>query len=154
MQFQRTIAVAVACVLITGCALVGGRRPELGYSDKHHPKSDTALIVCAEQEPVYLCGITGVDDKSTWTQYDGGKTPWVRVLPGDRVVRLTLSNNHLINRPWLKMNGVQPGHVYRITAGFDGKAVTASYEDLGKMDSYTIHIRRLPLSPKAVTADF
>jgi hypothetical protein len=154
MQFQRTIAVAVACVLITGCALVGSRHPELGYSDKDHPKSDTALIVCAEQEPGYLCGITGVDDKSTWTKYDGGKTPWVRVLPGDRVVRLTLSNNHLINRPWLKMKGIQPGHVYRITAGSDGKAVTASYVDLGKMDSYTIHIRRLPLAPKPVTAYF
>jgi hypothetical protein len=154
MQFQRTIAVAVACVLITGCALVGSRRPLLGYKDKNHPTSDTALIVCAEQEPSYLCGITGVDEQTTWTKYDAGKTPWVRVLPGDRVIRLTLSNNHLINRPWMKINGVQAGHVYRITADFDGKAVTAKYEDLGKMDSYTIHIRRLPLNPKPVTAYF
>lgn len=154
MQFQRTIAVAVACVLIAGCALVGGRRPMLGYDDKHHPTSDTALIVCAEQMPQYLCGIVGVDQKSTWTKYDAGKTPWVRVLPGDRIVRLTLSDNHLINRPWLKMKGLQAGHVYRITARLEGSAVTASYEDLGKMDSYTIHIQRLPLKPKAVTAYF
>jgi hypothetical protein len=93
------------------------------------PKSDTALVVCAEQ-PQYVCGITGVDEKSTWAKTDGGKTPWVRVLPGDRVIRLTLSNNHLINRPWLKIKGVQAGHVYRIDAGFDGKALTASYEPI------------------------
>jgi hypothetical protein len=154
MQFQRTIAVAVACVLIAGCALVGSRRPMLGYKDKNHPTSDTALIVCAEQAPQYICGITGIDEISTWTQYDGGKTPWVRVLPGDRIVRLTLSNNHLINRPWLKIKGIQAGHVYRITLGFDGTAVTASYADLGKMDGYTINIPRLPLKPKPVTATF
>jgi hypothetical protein len=153
MQFQRTIAVAMACVLIGGCALAGSRHPLLGYKDKDHPKADTALIVCAEQKE-YLCGIIGVDETSTWTRYDAGKTPWVRVLPGDRIVRLTLSNNHLINRPWLKMKGIQAGHVYRITAGFSGTAVTASYEDLGKMDSYTIHIPRLPLKPKPVTAYF
>jgi hypothetical protein len=153
MQFQRKVAVAMACVLVGGCALLGGRHPIQGYTDKNHPQSDTALVVCAEQ-PEYICGITGVDEMSTWTKYDGGKTPWVRVLPGTRVIRLTLSNGHLVNRPWFKINDVQPGHVYRVDVGFDGKALTATYKDLGQMDSYTIHIKRLPLSPKPVTAHF
>jgi hypothetical protein len=153
MQFQRKVAVAMACVLIGGCALVGGRRPMLGYADKHHPQSDTAIVACAEQ-PGFICGITGVDEKSTWTKYDGGKTPWVRVLPGTRIIRLTLSNSHLINRSWFKIDNAQAGHVYRVDVAFDGKALTASYTDLGEMDSYTIHIPRLPLSPKPVTAHF
>jgi hypothetical protein len=153
MQFQRSVAVAAACVLMAGCALVGGRHPIRGYTDKDHPQSDTALVVCAEQKQ-YICGITGVDDLSTWTRYDGGKTPWVRVLPGTRVIRLTLSNFHLVNRPWFKINNVEAGHVYRVDVAFDGKALTASYVDLGKMDAYTIHIPRLPLKPKPVTAHF
>ena len=153
MQFQRKVAVAMACVLIGGCALVGSRRPILGYSDKHHPQSDTAIVACAEQ-PGFICGITGVDEKSTWSKTDGGKTPWVRVLPGTRIIRLTLSNSHQLNRPWFKIDNVQAGHVYRVDLSFDGKAMTASYTDLGQMDSYTIHIPRLPLSPKPVTAHF
>ncbi len=117
MQFQRKVAVAVACVLIAGCALVG--RPATRSSvirTRIIRKSDTAIVVCAEQEPGFICGITGVDDKSTWSKTDGGKTPWVRVLPGTRIIRLTLSNSHLINRPWLKIDNVQAGHVYRVTA--------------------------------------
>lgn len=153
MQFQRSIAVAVACVLFAGCALVGSKSPKLGYSDKDHPISDTALVVCAEQ-PQYVCGITGVDAKSTWAKSDGGKTPWVRVLPGDRVIRMTLSNNHIINRPWLKISGVQPSHVYRIDVSFNGTALIATSTDLGKRDGYTIHIPRLPLEPKPVTVGF
>lgn len=153
MQFQRKVAVAMACLLVGGCALVAGRHPIRGYSDKDHPQSDTAIVACAEQAD-YICGITGVDEKSTWTRYDGGKTPWVRVLPGNRVIRLTLSNSHIINRPWVKIDGVQAGHVYRVDVAFNGTALTAMYTDLGKMDSYTIHIPRLPLSPKPVTAHF
>jgi hypothetical protein len=153
MHYLRTAAVVVACVLAAGCSQMAGRHPLLGYSDKHHPQSDTALVVCAEQ-PEYICGITGVNSKSTWEKYNGGKTPWVRVLPGSQVIRLTLSNNHLINRPWLKIDNVQPGHVYRITVGYSGTALTASWADLGQMDSYTIHMPQFPLKPKSYTAHF
>jgi hypothetical protein len=153
MHFLRTAAVAVVCVLLTGCVLYAGHRPLLGYSDKNHPKSDTALVVCAQQ-PEFLCGITSVNEKNTWEQLNGGKTPWVRVLPGTQVIKLTLSNSHLINRPWLKINDVQAGHVYRITVAFSGATLSAKWEDLGKMDSYTIYMPRLPLKPKAYTANF
>ena len=153
MHYLRTMAVVAACVLAVGCSQLAGRRPLLGYKDKDHPQSDTALVVCAEQ-PEYICGITGVNDKSTWEKYNGGKTPWVRVLPGDQVIRLTLSNSKLINRPWLKINNVQAGHVYRITVGFNGTAMTATWADLGRMDSYTIHMPQFPFKPKSYTAHF
>jgi hypothetical protein len=152
MHFLRTAAVAVACVLASGCVLYAGHKPLLGYKDKDHPKSDTALVVCAEQKQ-FICGITSVNDRNTWEKLNGGKTPWVRVLPGTQVIRLTLSNFHLINRPWLKIDA-QPGHVYRISVAFDGKALTATSVDLGKMDSYTIHMPRQPLNSKAYTATF
>jgi hypothetical protein len=44
--------------------------------------------------------------------------------------------------------------VYRIDVGYDGAMLTAEYKDLGKMDSYTIHMPRFPLEPKAITASF
>ncbi|MBM7130551.1 hypothetical protein [Dyella mobilis] len=153
MHFLRNVAVAVACVLAAGCSQLAGRHPLLGYKDKDHPKSDTALVVCAEQ-PEFICGITGVNEKSTWEKYNGGKTPWVRVLPGNQVIKLTLSNSHLINRPWLKINDVKAGHVYRINVAFNGGALTAAWTDLGQMDSYTIHVPQFPLKPKAYTAHF
>jgi hypothetical protein len=152
MHFLRTAAVAVACVLATGCVLYAGHTPLLGYKDKGHPNSDTALVVCAEQKQ-FLCGITGVNDTNTWEKLNGGKTPWVRVLPGEQVIRLTLSNFHLVNRPWLKINA-QPGHVYRIEVAFNNGALIPTSTDLGKMDSYTIHMPRQPLKPKAYTATF
>ncbi|GGA07128.1 hypothetical protein [Dyella caseinilytica] len=153
MHFLRTAAVAVACVLVTGCVFFAGHRPLLGYSDKNHPKSDTALVVCAEQ-PGFICGITSVNERNTWEKLNGGKTPWVRILPGAQVIKLTLSNSHLINRPWLKIDNVQAGHVYRIDVAFNGTALTAKSTDLGKMDSYTIHMPRQPWKPKAYTATF
>jgi hypothetical protein len=143
----------MACVLAAGCSQFAGRRPLLGYTDKDHPKSDTALVVCAEQ-PEFICGITGVNDKSTWEKYNGGKTPWVRVLPGAQVIRLTLSNSHVINRPWLKIDNVQAGHVYRISVALNGNVLTATSTDLGQMDSYTIHMPQFPLKPKSYTAHF
>lgn len=153
MHYLRNAAMAMACVLTAGCVHFAGRRPLLGYTDKDHPKSDTALVVCAEQ-PGFMCGITGVNDKSTWEKYNGGKTPWVRVLPGSQVIRLTLSNSHQVNRPWFKIDNVQAGHVYRVDVAFNGTAMTATWKDLGKMDSYTIHMPRFPLSPKPFTAGF
>jgi hypothetical protein len=153
MHYLRNTAVVMACVLAAGCSQLAGRRPLLGYADKHHPKSDTALVVCAEQ-PEFICGITGVNEKSTWEKFNGGKTPWVRVLPGNQVIKLTLSNSHLINRPWLKIDGVQPGHVYRINVAFNGSALTANWTDLGQMDAYTIHMPQFPLKPKSYTAHF
>jgi hypothetical protein len=154
MHFLRNTAVVLACVLAAGCSQLAGRRPLLGYSDKDHPTSDTALVVCAEQQPQFICGITGVNDKSTWEKYNGGKTPWVRVLPGAQVIRLTLSNNHKINRPWLKIDNVQAGHVYRIDVAYDGTNVNAKWTDLGQMDAYTIHMPQFPLKPKSYTAHF
>lgn len=153
MLYFRYAAVASACVLVAGCAHFAGRHPLPGYKDKHHPQSDTAIVACAEQ-PGFMCGITGVNDKSTWEKFNGGKTPWVRVLPGKQLIRLTLSNLHIINRPSVKIDHVQAGHVYRIDVAFNGSALTASYTDLGKMDSYTIHMSRFPFSPKAITAHF
>ncbi|MBE1161660.1 hypothetical protein [Dyella acidiphila] len=153
MHFLRIAAVAVACALVSSCMLYAGRHPLLGYKDKDHPKSDTALVVCEEQAG-YICGITSVNDRNTWEQLNGGKTPWVRVLPGAQVIKLTLSNSHLVNRPWLKIDNVQPQHVYQVSVTFDGKALGATWKDLGKMDSYTIHMPRQPLKPKAYTANF
>jgi hypothetical protein len=49
---------------------------------------------------------------------------------------------------------VQAGHVYRVTVAFEGKALTASWVDLGQMDSYTIHMPQFPLKPKSYTAHF
>lgn len=153
MHYLRNAALAMACVLAAGCAQFAGKHPLLGYRDKDHPKSDTAIVVCAEQ-PQFICGITGVNSKSTWQMLNGGKTPWVRVLPGDQVIRLTLSNSHLLNRPWLKIDNVQAGHVYRVEVALTAGALTATWKDLGKMDSYTIHMPRFPLSPKQFTAGF
>ncbi|GAB2569285.1 hypothetical protein ISP15_03500 [Dyella jejuensis] len=153
MHFLRNAAVAMAVVLVAGCAHFAGRHPLLGYSDKDHPHADTAIVVCAEQ-PDYVCGITGVNDKSTWEKLNGGKTPWVRVLPGKQVIRLTLSNLHIINRPWIKIDNAQAGHVYRIDVALANSVLTATYKDLGKLDSYTIHMPRFPLSPKPITAHF
>lgn len=110
-------------------------------------------MACAQQ-PEYICGITGVNQKSTWDKLSGGKTPWVRVLPGKQEIKLTLSNSHIINRPSVKIDHVQAGHVYRIDVAFNGSMLTASYTDLGKMDAYTIHLPRFPFSPKAMTAHF
>lgn len=152
MHFLRTAAVAVACVLVAGCMFAAGRHPLLGYKDKDHPKSDTALVVCAPQ-PQYFCGITGVNERNTWEKLNGGKTPWVRVLPGEQLIKLTLSNAHLITRPQLKIV-VQPQHVYRIDVSLDGSALAATWTDLGKLDSYTIHMPRDPLKSKAYTAGF
>jgi hypothetical protein len=153
MHLLRNTAVVAACVLAVGCSQFAGRRPLLGYKDKDHPKSDTALVVCAEQ-PDYICGITGVNERSTWEKFNGGKTPWVRVLPGKQVIKLTLSNSHQINRPWLKIDNVQAGHVYRIDVDFNGAALTATWKDLGQMDSYTIQMPQFPLKPKSYTAHF
>lgn len=153
MQLLRNTAVVAACILAAGCSQFAGRHPLLGYKDKHHPQSDTALVVCAEQ-PQYMCGITAVNEKSTWEKYNGGKTPWVRVLPGSQVIRLTLSNSYRISRPWLKIDNVQAGHVYRIDVDFNGTELTATWKDLGQMDSYSIHMPQFPLKPKTYTAHF
>lgn len=153
MHYLRIAAVAMACMLATGCAHFAGRRPLNGYVDKDHPHADTALVVCAEQDP-YICGITGVNQVATWEKFNGGKTPWVRVLPGKQVIKLTLSNSHQLNRQQVTIDNVQAGHVYRIDVDFNGTFLTASYRDLGQMDSYTIHMPRFPFPPKAITASF
>ncbi|RUL80044.1 hypothetical protein [Dyella choica] len=153
MHYLRTAAVAMACLLAAGCSHFAGRRPLPGYADQDHPSADTALVVCGEPSQ-YSCGITGVNQVATWEKFNGGKTPWVRVLPGKQVIKLTLSNSHQLNRQQVIIDKVEAGHVYRIEVGFNGALLTASYQDLGKMDSYTIHMPRFPFSPKAITASF
>ncbi|GLQ90066.1 hypothetical protein [Dyella flagellata] len=153
MHYLRTAAVLMACTLAAGCSHFAGRRPLLGYADKNHPAADTALVVCGEPSQ-YTCGITGVNQVATWEKFNGGKTPWVRVLPGKQMIKLTLSNSHLLNRQQVVIDQVEAGHVYRIDVGFNGAMLTASYQDLGRMDSYTIHMPRFPFSPKAITASF
>jgi hypothetical protein len=153
MRFPRRAAVVLTCMLMAGCAHFAGRRPLLGYPDKDHPKANTALVVCGEQTQ-YICGITGVNQVATWEKFNGGKTPWVRVLPGKQVIKLTLSNSHQLNRQQLTIDNVEAGHVYRIDVDFNGALLTASYKDLGQMDSYTIHMPRFPFQPKAITASF
>jgi hypothetical protein len=152
MHYLRTAAVVMACTLMAGCSHFAGRRPLLGYVDKAHPHSDTALVVCGESQ--YICGITGVGQVATWEKFNGGKTPWVRVLPGKQVIKLTLSNSRLLNRQQVTIDNVEAGHVYRIDVAFNGGLLAASYSDLGKMDSYTIHMPRFPFQPKAITASF
>lgn len=149
----RTAAIVLACLSAVGCAQFAGRKPLLGYTDKDHPKADTALVVCAEQSQ-YFCGITGVNTKSTWEKLNGGRTPWVRVLPGKQVIRLTLSNFKMINRPFLTIDPVQPRHVYEVTVATEAGVLVASWKDLGERDSYTIHMPRFPQQPKAWTAGF
>jgi hypothetical protein len=151
MHYLRTAAVIVACTLAAGCAQLAGRRPLLGYADKDHPQADTALVVCG-QPSEYVCGITGVNQVATWDKFNGGKTPWVRVLPGKQVIKLTLSTAHQLNRQQLAIDPAQAGHVYRIDVSFNGALLTATYQDLGKMDAYTIHMPRFPFPPKAITA--
>lgn len=153
MRLLRRTAVVLTCMLMAGCAHFAGRRPLLGYSDKGVPRADTAIVVCAEQAQ-YVCGITGVNQIATWDKFNGGKTPWVRVLPGKQVIRMTLSNTHQLNRQDVAIDNVQAGHVYRIDVGTSGSVLTAAYKDLGKLDSYTIHMPRFPLRPKAITATF
>lgn len=153
MHSLRIAAVVMACTFAAGCAHFAGRRPLLGYADKDHPQADTALVVCG-QPSEYICGITGVNQRATWEKFNGGKTPWVRVLPGKQTIKLTLSNLSQLNRQQVAIDPVQAGHVYRIEVGFNGIEMTASYKDLGKMDSYTIHMPRFPFSPKAITASF
>jgi len=153
MRFPRRAAVVLTCMLVASCAHFAGRRPLLGYSDKGVPHADTAIVACAEQAQ-YLCGITGVNQIATWEKFNGGKTPWVRVLPGKQVIRMTLSNSHQLNRQDVIIDNVQAGHVYRIDVGSSGTLLTATYTDLGKLDSYTIHMPRFPLEPKAITASF
>ncbi|WP_233843267.1 hypothetical protein [Dyella sp. 2HG41-7] len=153
MHYLRNAVVAMACILVAGCSHLAGRHPLLGYKDKAHPQSDTAIVACAEQ-PEYMCGITGVNQTATWEKFNGGKTPWVRVLPGKQVIKLTLSNSHVLNRQQLTIDNVQAGHVYRVDIAYDGKLLTATYQDLGQQDAYTIHMPRFPLPPKAITAHF
>lgn len=152
MHYLRIAAVAMACMLAAGCSQFAGRRPLLGYTEKDHSHADTALVVCGDSE--YICGITGVNQVATWEKFNGGKTPWVRVLPGKQVIKLTLSNSRLLNRQQVTIDNVEAGHVYRIDVGFNGAVFAVSYEDLGKMDSYTIHMPRFPFQPKAITASF
>src|SRR5579859_1761545 len=106
MHYLRILAVAMACTLAAGCSLLAGRHPLIGYKDKDHPHADTALVVCAEQDP-YICGITGVNQVATWEKFNGGKTPWVRVRPGKQLIKLTLSNSHQLNRQQLTIDNVQ-----------------------------------------------
>lgn len=153
MHYLRTAAVVMACTFMAGCAHFAGRRPLLGYKDKDHSKADTALVVCGQPSP-YICGITRVNQVATWDKFNGGKTPWVRVLPGKQVIKLMLSNEHQLNRQDVTIDNVEAGHVYRIDVGFNGGMLTASYKDLGKLDSYTIQMPRFPLKPKSITASF
>jgi hypothetical protein len=153
MRSARRAAVVLTCLLMAGCSHFAGRHPLLGYAQKDHPQADTALVACAEPSP-YICGITGVNQVATWEKFNGGKTPWVRVLPGKQVIKLTLSNSHQLNRQQVTIDDVQPGHVYRIDVGFNGGMLTATYSDLGKMDAYTIHMPQFPFRPKAITASF
>lgn len=153
MHYLRIATATALCMLAAGCAHFAGRHPLLGYADKQHPQADTAIVACAEQAQ-YLCGITGVNQVATWEKFNGGKTPWVRVLPGKQVIKLTLSNSHLLNRQQLTIDNVEAGHVYRIDVDYNGTLLTASYKDLGKLDAYTIHMPRFPLQPRAITASF
>jgi hypothetical protein len=172
MPHPRTIAV-LACALLAGCASIVERHPKIAYADKRHPQADTAIFSCVDTAD-FSCGIVRVDGISTWNHFNGGKTAWVRVLPGERRIGVIASNGKVVN--WLSFDAkdVQPGHAYSIEIadapppppaaahGSHGnkqhKVVSASmsvsYNDLGRMDSYTIHLGQQTIHTTTLTAGF
>jgi hypothetical protein len=179
MHYLRTMAV-LACALLAGCASIVDRSPKVAYADKHHPLSDTAIFSCAEV-PGFTCGIIRVDDRDTWNYYNGGNTLWVRVLPGDHLVRVVASNGKDINWLSFDIKDVQPQHVYSIeiatappppvpvavphgkkagkTNGSSkqntvAKSMSVSYKDLGKMASYTMRVGQDTIHTTKLTAGF
>ncbi|MEW9571102.1 hypothetical protein ABQJ54_05015 [Rhodanobacter sp. Si-c] len=170
MPYPRTIAV-LACVLLAGCASIVDRHPKIAYADKRHPLADTAIFSCVDT-PDFTCGIVRVDDRSTWNHYNGGKRVWVRVLPGEHRIGVIASDGKVVN--WLSFDAqdVQPGHAYSIEIAEapapvvapdprGGKqhsvvaaSLSASYRDLGKMDSYTIRLGRQTVHVTELTASF
>lgn len=161
----------LACVLLAGCASVIDKHPKIAYADKKHPLSDTAIFSCADV-PGFTCGITRVDEVSTWNHYNGGKTVWVRVLPGERQIGVIASNGRAINWLSFDIKDVQAGHAYSIeianapplppSAAPHGNkqhnavvaTMSVSYKDLGKMDSYTIEVGKKTFHPTQLTASF
>lgn len=173
MFYLRNIAI-LACALLAGCASVIDKHPKMAYADKHHPLSDTAIFSCVDV-PGFSCGITRVDEMSTWNHYNGGKTLWVRVLPGEHHIGVIASNGRAINWLSFDIKDVQPGHAYSIEianappppppAGShkshsDSKhnvaaaSMSVSYKDLGKMDSYTVRIGEKSIHTTELTAGF
>ena len=152
MHYLRILALALAATLLVACAHTGNQHPRLGYKDKDHPQSDTAIVSCADNN--FHCGIVAVDTVNTWNIYNGGKTMWVRVLPGKRVIKLTLANARYISRPAVTIDDVQPGHVYRIVITDNVTSLSATYKDLGKADTYSLTMPRTPFPPKVATAHF
>jgi hypothetical protein len=171
MSCSRTIAV-LACALLAGCASIVDRHPKITYADKRHPLADTAIFSCVGSAK-FTCGIVRVDDTSTWNHYNGGERVWVRVLPGEHRITVVASNNRDVN--WLSFDaqGVQPGHAYSIEiadasspavapatsvnkpgAAAVGAELSASYQDLGKMDAYTIRLGEHTIHVTKLTADF
>lgn len=176
MPYPRTIAV-LACALLAGCAAIVDRHPKIAYADKRHPLADTAIFSCVDTH-AFTCGIVRVDEIDTWNHYNGGKTAWVRVLPGEHRIGVIASNGKAVN--WLSFDArdVQPGHAYSIEIAdappppppvaaprgsrgsrqHKSKVVTASmsvsYRDLGRMDSYTIHLGQQTIHTTTLTAGF
>ena len=174
MPYSRTIAV-LACALLAGCASIVDRHPKVAYADKRHPLADTAIFSCVDT-PDFTCGIVRVDDMSTWNHYNGGKRVWVRVLPGEHRIGVIASDGKVVN--WLSFvaTDVQPGHAYSIEIAAappppsatahsehnsnDNKhavvaaSLSASYTDLGKMDSYTVRLGQKTIHTTVLTASF
>lgn len=153
MLHLRDVAVISACVLMLGCSAVTNRHPKLTYADKHHPLSDTAIFSCFDA-PGIKCGIASVDYNSTWNYYNGGKTLWVRVLPGAHHIGVVAENNRVINWLSFDVKDVQPSHAYAIAIESKNGAMSVSYTDLGKMDAYTVHVDPHGLHPAKLTASF
>ena len=153
MRYARNMAILLACTLMLGCAPLSSKHPTRAYPDKNHPLSDTAVFSCADV-PGIKCSIVSVDYVSTWTHFDGGRTLWVRVLPGARHLTVVATNGRLINRLSFDVENVQPSHAYAISIDNNGPAMTVVYKDLGKMDSYSLQMTSWGSHKTNVTAHF
>ncbi|MGC1549946.1 MAG: hypothetical protein WA777_15595 [Rhodanobacter sp.] len=153
MLYLRSIAILFACTLMLGCAPLSSRHPQRAYPDKNHPLSDTAIFSCADA-PGVKCSIVSVDYVSTWNHYDGGRTLWVRVLPGLRHITVMAANGRLINRLSFDVEDVQPSHAYAISIDTHGPAMSVVYKDLGKMDAYSLRVHTWGARSKELTAHF
>ncbi|MHA6204903.1 hypothetical protein ACXU4B_10795 [Dyella soli] len=119
----------VTVALLSGCAPLENTRPAEGYPDKQHPTSDTAIVACHSSQG-YGCSINGVDHFKT------GNAFWVRVLPGQHVLSVTIYRGTQLGGSVAQVVAV-PGHVYEIRVNDMGKTFSLGTEDLGKRDSYT-----------------
>ncbi len=169
MLSRRKMAI-LGCALLAGCTTLGNKSPRIAYDDKNHPLSDTAIFSCVDN-PGYTCGISRVDDQSTWDHYNGGRTLWVRVLPGEHRIGVVASDGRVINWLSFEIKDAEPGHVYSIglaqappppvahpgakhAHGPQTASIVVSYKDLGKMDSYSFRYGEKSMHPSQMTASF